>query len=364
MADDNFEGNVYDSKESETELHKCPACGANLTFSASEQQLVCEHCDNKVKFETSKNVVERDFSDADNAKSWNETRVYRCNNCGAKEVLQSKEIALICPFCGSTNILKSEELSGIKPDSLVPFAIDAKDAAQHYNRWIKGKLFAPSKLRKGFLAEQVKGVYCPTWTFDSYTSTQYSGKLGQTRTRTVGSGKNRHTETYIHWFRVNGVHDRFFDDIMIKASSRFLQKDLDAMQPFPQKGYFVYSDKFLAGFMADHYDKDIRTAFPEAERIMTATIKREIMKKHGADHWGADMYMKLSHLKKSFKYMLLPIYICNFEYGAKVYNFFINGATGKTTGKYPKSKVKMLLFGIVVAGIIAAIAFLAFKFGQ
>ena len=58
-----------------------------------------------------------------------------------------------------------------------------------------------------------------------------------------------------------------------------------------------------------------------------------------------------------WNYSLLPIWICNFMYKKKKYNFFINGKTGNIKGKTPKSGWKIFF---LVAGLLAGAGLIAF----
>jgi len=64
---------------------------------------------------------------------------------------------------------------------------------------------------------------------------------------------------------------------------------------------------------------------------------------------------------RRFNYVLLPLFISNYTYREKLFNFYINGATGRIAGRYPKSAAKIfgiILFGIaLVAGVGAALWF-------
>ena len=54
---------------------------------------------------------------------------------------------------------------------------------------------------------------------------------------------------------------------------------------------------------------------------------------------------------------MLPVYVGNYNFNKKLYNFYVNGDTGKVWGKTPKSPLKIaiaVLLGIaLVAGIVA-----------
>ena len=106
--------------ENDTTVTKCPACGANMVFDPEDGCLYCEHCGTKqaIKERGSEEMAfERLLQENNN---WSdETHVFRCENCGAKEVLDKREIAKQCPFCGTTNIVETDELSGVKPNALI-----------------------------------------------------------------------------------------------------------------------------------------------------------------------------------------------------------------------------------------------------
>ena len=96
-----------EAEQVETENVKCDSCGSNMKFDPASQMLYCEHCGRKESFAT---YVQADELAIENAlgtggAEWNdEAKVYRCENCGAKVVLDRGETASVCPFCGTAPI--------------------------------------------------------------------------------------------------------------------------------------------------------------------------------------------------------------------------------------------------------------------
>jgi len=71
------------------------------------------------------------------------------------------------------------QIHEFSPQALLPFDITREEAHQAYERWIKGRWFAPSKLKKHAREEfGLNGIYIPYWTYDSDTKTAYSGQRG------------------------------------------------------------------------------------------------------------------------------------------------------------------------------------------
>jgi len=358
MADNYFNN----EKTVETDFVKCETCGSTMIFDPNTQKLTCEHCGHTESFDKNTNVKELELSAAlQKSETWeNETRVYKCENCGAKVILEKNEVSGSCPFCGTAHVVESEEIAGLKPNALIPFLIDDEKAAESCKKWSNRRIFAPSSFKKSFRTDNIKGVYTPCFTFDSNTLSVYNGRLGQRRTRVVGSGKNRRTETYIHWFMVSGNLQYFFDDVLIAAGKKISQKQVDKLSPFARDKGCVYEKKFLHGFMANHYDKDIKTSWQEAKGIIDSRIRSMILSKHHADVVD---YLNVStnHHNVTYKYMLMPVYVGNFNFHKKLYNIYINGSTGKVYGKAPVSPLRVGVLVVVIAALLALFGYLYMK---
>ena len=338
---------------------KCPNCGAPLKFDPNSGKLSCAHCKSLVDFEQSNDVVERDFSELSDFTPWkdNEVAAYRCANCGASSVLSRTTLATSCPFCGSPVVLDEKTTGLVRPDSLVPFELSEQEAANLLSAWRKRKLFAPNKFRKHTHAKSVKGVYVPVWTFDADTTSSYNGTLGKHRTRTVRRNGKTETETYTEWFNVSGEMPAIFDDVMIAGSNNIAPKYFSEVQRVDKSKYAVYSDEYLAGYVADNYTVEPTTAYNAARRIMDNRIRDKIISAYNADVVG-NLNVNTRVLSKSFKYMLFPVYVAATKYNDKVYNQYVSGfwsnrekKKAHVSGNAPKSVWKVLL--TVLAGLAA-----------
>lgn len=338
-----------------TETEKCPSCGSNMVFDPENGCLSCPHCGTKVEFQKDETAQEIDLSSAfGKDRQWNadEAVVFSCDNCGAKVVLKAGQTAKICPFCGTAHVRKTEELAGLKPNGLIPFAFGEEKAVEYSKAWAKKRFFAPGKFKKRLTAENVNGVYTPCFTFDSNTSSVYNGRIGTTHTRTVGSGKNRRTETYVVWRNISGAYYYNFNDVLITAGSKLDQKKLDKLRPYDTDSGKVYEENYLLGFMAYQYDDGIEDCWNKAKAVMDKELKRAILSQYTYDRVD---YINVStrHERVTYKYVMLPVYVGNYSYKKKLFNFYVNGETGKTWGKYPKSVPKILSFVLLGAAIVA-----------
>ncbi len=349
---------VYEeNKQVEADSIKCEACGSNLVFDPDTQSLKCPHCGTEINFESNSAQEILLGHGLDNDKTWtaDEAVVFRCDNCGAKVIMNPNETANFCPFCGTAHVQKIEELAGIKPNAVIPFTFNYKSAIDFSKKWAKKRFYAPRKFKKNICTDNVKGVYTPCFTFDSRTFSYYQGRIGKTHTRVVGSGKNRRVQTYVVWRNISGTYSDSFDDVLITAGSKFGQKELDKVSPYKTNESREYEENYLFGFMAYHYDSEITECWNDAKSRIDEVVKKSILSQYVHDVVD---YINISttHSDVTYKYVMLPVYIGNYKYNKKHYNFFVNGSTGKVYGKTPKSILKILgtvLLGIaVIAGIV------------
>ena len=112
----------------------------------------------------------------------------------------------------------------------------------------------------------------------------------------------------------------------------------------------------MLGFMAYKYDNDLEGCWDFAKSRIDARIRKGILSRYVYDK-VAYLNVSTSHDRVTYKYVMLPVYVGNYNFNKKLYNFYVNGDTGKVWGKTPKSPIKIaiaVLLGIaLVAGIVA-----------
>ena len=350
--------------EKDTVTSKCDGCGANMVFDPETQMLKCPHCGSVKDFEKSSVVEEIDVLKAfSNGETWkDDSSVYRCENCGAVVVLASGQTATRCPYCETSHVVKSEETAGLKPNAVYPFTVSRQNALEFSKKWAKSKLFAPRKFKKNLSEENFRGVYQPSFTFDSQTRSVYHGRIGKRHTRTVGSGKNRRTETYIVWRNISGTYDEFFNDVLINGDTTYSQNTLNKISPFNYSDIKVYGDEYLTGYMAKRSDRTVESCWDDAKSLIDGSIRRGILSRYVYD---VVSYLNVSttHQDVTYKYVLLPVYILNYRYGKKLYSVHINGNTGKVAGKSPVSPLRVLVAVLLGIALVGLIGFLYYNFG-
>lgn len=358
--DDINDINIVDTKE-ETDK-KCPQCGGVMDFNPATGNLKCPYCDYeeaiKVQNTAPKKAEELDFYAAEHTANhdWGaETKTVLCKACGAESIYDALQTSAVCPFCGSNQVMEANNQNTLAPGGVVPFRVSDEQASQLFHKWIRKKWFCPKLAKDSAKPKRFKGIYLPYWTFDANTYSSYQGEYGIDHIKKDSEG-----ETYIetHWHRTSGIYKEFINDELVLASKNHDMSILRNLEPFNTENNKSYKPEYIAGFVAERYSLGLKDAWKQARASIKETLKgqisNKIMLEHRADH-VRHVEFATDYDNITYKYLLLPIWMSNFKYNDKVYQFMVNGQTGKVAGKTPLSIPKII---ITVVGIIAIMAIL------
>lgn len=347
----------------ESKIYKCPSCGNFLSYDPKSNKLKCEYCDTLVELQAVEGAKELPYhQNVENQFiAWQGVKSIRCRSCGAVTMLSQYETAAKCPFCGASNIVELDEIPGLQPNGILPFRISKEDVHVYYKKWLKGKHLAPFKLKKEATKQPSQGVYIPVFTFDSMCNGTYTIRYGKHYTVTVGTGKNRHTETRTRWYLDSGVISNFFNDIQVEASKSIDQKTLSKLGGFDTDNSSSYHNQFISGYSAERYDKSLDESFSDAVVIMDSVIKQMIISRYNADVVDY-VNMNNSYNDITYKYILVPIWVFSYKYQKKTYGCIANGRTGKIIGKYPKSPFKISAIVLAVGAVVALAVWIYIKY--
>lgn len=355
---------AYDFPEqTEANGERCPNCGSTLRFDPEKQCLYCDSCGTKHTIEAVQGE-ERAFSElaAATDATWQaETHAYRCNSCGAEEVLNKGEIALKCPFCGSPAVVEREEMDTLRPNAVIPFSVEKEKATETAKTWAKKKWFAPNDFKKYFEPEKVNGVYIPAFTFDTNTDSNYTGRLGEhyyvtVRGRDGKSSRQRRTR----WFSISGRYQEFFDDLAVSATDAIPKKIIKKLLFYDFYNCVEYNESYLYGFSALLYTRSGTECWEEAQANADQKIRRGILSQYHYDVVGS-LNVRTSYFNRTYKYLLVPMYTGNYTYKKKPYTFYVNGRTGKLRGFSPVSPFKVGI-AVTIGAALAVGAYFLLRF--
>jgi len=358
----------------QSRTYPCGACGGELHFDIPTQLLKCGHCGNTHELvEVGGEVHERDLREAlalVRAGTVTRTATFLdgekeivCQNCGGHTTFTGSLTANNCPYC-ATPIQRDDVHAApqrLPVDAVLPFQIDQKSGEELIEKWIKGRWFAPSEFKTYNRTGAFTSVYMAYFTYDAETDTRYRGQRGITRTRTVGSGENRRTETYTTWHHVSGHVANSFDDIPILANEGFEKNRIDKLEPWPTETAKPYSAEYAAGHLARTYDRDVEQCLGDATSIMETEIRSTVRRDIGGDQQRISK-MDVNWRDMTYKHILLPIWLLTVIYDQRPFQVYINGVTGEVHGARPYSKVKIAI-AVAIALLLVIVIVVAVSAG-
>jgi len=343
--------------------YPCSHCGAKLEFAPGANSLKCPYCGfENVIVQSNVKIEELDYrsylQQVAGEKETHEAHRVKCGKCAAETTMPPDITSANCPFCGAGMVFEGKSSQLIRPEALLPFKVTQKQAFDDFRTWINSLWFAPGELKQYARSEgKLAGTYIPCWTYDSNTTSSYTGMRGDhyytTETYTTTENGQQVTRTrqvqHTQWTPVSGVVSNSFDDILIVASRSLPKQYADRLQPWDLQHLVPYADEYLSGFRAESYQVTLEQGFEEARQVMAAAIDSNIRQHIGGDEQSVTS-VNTQYDNITFKHILLPVWLSAYRFKDKVYRILINASTGEVQGERPYSAVK------IAAAIFAALA--------
>lgn len=340
--------------------YKCPNCNAELKFDPATQKLSCEYCMSAFTIDEIKEI----YADAETvldsvppeeAKDKDEfeehTNLYHCASCGADIMADDRETATFCYYCHNPVILSGKLTGEYRPSKVIGFHITREQAEEAFKKWVSKRMFVPKDFKSEQQLEKMTGLYVPFWVADCDVQSDFSG-IGKV-VRSWTSGNYHYTET--KEFKVERSAKVTTLGIPADGESKIDDQLMEAIEPFDYKELQPFSMSYLSGFYADKYDIDKAGVFPRIKERATKASRDVI-------HQSIGRYSSISTQSESYnvqrtkwEYMMLPVWFMTFKYNDKIYEFAVNGQTGKLAGTPPLEKGKLKLFSTAIGLAVAVI---------
>ncbi len=355
--------NITETKK-ETDK-KCSACGGIMDYDPRTGGLLCPFCGHTEEIiaadTTNNKAQELSLESAEQTGNcdWGvKTKTIICKSCGGETVYDALQTSGECPYCGSNQVTEVQDQDTLAPGGVCPFKIDKKQAGANFKSWLGRKLFCPKAAKEKAKPDSFTGVYLPYWTFDAETFSEYSARYGIDRTTTDKDG-NSHTTT--DWYSTHGIYLENINDQLVIGTTKHNADILSRIEPFDTEDNVAYKPEYLAGFASERYSTGLNDAWTKAKdfikRHLTDKIKEKVRHENHADSVDRVNFTPVFD-NVTYKYLLLPVFLSSFKFNGKVYQFMVNGQTGKVGGKAPVSPLRVLIaiaIGLVIIGILVLV---------
>ena len=301
------------------------------------------------------------------------TKHFKCQQCGAEVATDPDQRSYICPFCDSTYVMEFSpaETGRQPPEFVIGFAVTSDQAQQTFRQWLRANSwFRPGDLAVTSVAEKMKGVYLPFWSFTMLAQSQWQAQIGEywyrTETYTERDSKgNLVTKTRqvreTEWWPLAGRHHRYYSGYLVSGSKGLAQDQSLRIQPFNLPALKRYEPYFLAGWLAEEYSVGREEALSLCQEEFQRQEQRNVASfLPGDTHSGLAVATEFSQVSSDL--CLLPTYILSYRYRDKVYRFLLNGQTGKHAGDKPISAKRITALIAAILAILLLLGLLALIF--
>lgn len=294
------------------------------------------------------------------AHDWQEQRrSVQCQSCKAIMTYEATRVGQNCEFCGSPALVAYDEIkSPIRPEGVLPFRVDRSRVRDDIRKWWRSKWLAPGRLAKAALVDTVHSLYIPYWTFDAHAHCPWDAEAGHYYYVNVEGRDSQgrsvvRQERRVRWEAASGVVEHTFDDELVPGTTGVSDDLLRKVEPFPTNEIVPYDRAFLSGHVVEHYQVALTEAAGDSEAQMRATLEQLAARQIPGDtHRNLVIHPVFSG--RTFKHVLVPIWLLVYMFGSQSYQVVVNGYTGRIAGRYPYSPWKIALL-ILLALIVFAI---------
>ena len=283
---------------------------------------------------------------------------FRCESCGSEVATDPEQRSYVCPFCDSSYVveLSPEQSDRQRPEFVIGFAVTLDQAREKFHQWLRSNSwFRPGDLRAARIAEKLKGVYLPFWSFSMLAKSHWQTSIGEywyrteTYTTTDSDGKTvtktrqvRETE----WWPLSGTHHRYYSGYLVSGSRGLSQADAGRIKPFQLPAMKRYQPYFLAGWLSEEYSVTREDALAQCQQEFHRREQSHVGAFLPGDTYrGLQLDTRFSHVNSDL--CLLPVYVLSYRYKEKLYRFLVNGQTGKISGDKPVSAMRI---GLAIGG--------------
>ena len=374
-------------------VYQCPACTGPLSFDGKIGKLKCDYCGttyttqeiealyaDKNKSAAAADAAAQKKADeaeaaataaafgasgasgASEASGWGSDaahmRAYNCTTCGAELICDETTAATKCPYCGNPSVIPGKFAGVDRPDYVIPFKVDKKQAVSSFKEYYKGRLLLPKSFESDNHIEEIKGVYVPFWMFSGVVEGRAQYEAVKEDRRRAGNEEIVRQEHY----DVYREGTMSFSKIPVDASTKMPDDLMDSIEPFNYKEMRPFGMEYMPGYLANKYDVT-------KQECRKRTDDRAVGSFRTALQGSVKNYDSVNVRQQSEKitpakteYGMLPVWLLSSNWQGKTYLFAMNGQSGKMIGDLPVSKPKLAAWVVgVFAAVFALMHFLILK---
>jgi hypothetical protein len=165
-------------------------------------------------------------------------------------------------------------------------------------------------------------------------------------------------EQRTRWEPAAGVIDHLFDDEPVPGTQGLPLDLLRQVEPFPTGEVVAYDTAFPSGHVVEHYKVVLFEAAKRSLEQMHAKLEQLCARTIPGDTYR-NLRIRPDYSGRTFKHVLVPVWLLSYNYGAKAFQVIVNGYTGRIAGRYPYSLWKIALLVVLAVAALVVLAVLS-----
>ena len=271
---------------------------------------------------------------------------FKCPNCNSIYAGTN-----ICPFCGIEGEEHKKDPESRTADLMIPFKINREEAIKIFKKENKFRLLTPfgykSKVKKNLV-----GMYMPYYLFDANVSGAVLYKARDIKK--TEDDKYTYKERKNYMVKLSGNFD--YDKVLLDVCDKFPDKLNDYIFPYNLEEVVVYDENIIDEYTIVRVNiEDEEMANRIKNKVISSSIA-ELNKSVRHDKMMVDNNVLGVNIK-SFKYVMLPIWLSMSEYKGKKYVYCMNGSSGKYISRVPLDSTKTIVLGLLILLVLFFIGF-------
>ena len=262
-------------------------------------------------------------------------------------VFEPDRVGQNCEFCGSPALVAYEEIKApIRPQSLLPFKIDAGRVRDDLRRWLAQQVAGAGPARRARRSSTPSAAS----TFPTGRSTRRSTARGtprpvttttcRCRTATARAVRSVRQERRVRWEPASGVVDHVFDDEPVPGTHGIPVELLRRVEPFPTPKLVPYDTAFLVRARRRALPGRAAEAAPAAPKPRCTRGSSSFCDAQVPGDTYRNLRIYPEYSDRTFKHILVPVWLLSYNFGPKAFQVVVNGYTGRSPDVYPYSSLE------------------------
>lgn len=287
-----------------------------------------------------------------------EVTTLACQQCNGALQVGRLDKTSTCPWCGSGNIVKRPPRPGMpQPSFVIGFTKSAEEVKRDVKAWSKRVSFWAPRAFRTLEVELLRPVYLPAYLVSGVAQGRWEARAGYGYTKVKQKKGKTVVSNETEWHAVNANYALRVHDLLLSASQRVSNDELQCLEPYDLGRLARFSDAAIAGWPAEEPARDVNSLDePLMEEVKAAMAPRLRALVPGE---RVDQFRFTSTLvDPAFAAVLVPVWtmMVRWHETKPRVRVLVNGQTGQVTGKVPTSWLKVtvavLLVLLALAGAI------------